>query len=165
MKKIILSLLLLLPLGLFAQEVKIAFVDQNQIFYSMPEVSEVESKLALEQKKIEDEVKKMQDEYERKYSDLVSRADSLTENIKKIKAQEVTDLELRIRQVIEVSQEQMSKMQETLLAPIQEKITKAINSVGEENGYSCILPNQLLLFKGKNVIDATPLVKAKLGVN
>jgi len=41
---------------------------------------------------------------------------------------------------------------------------KAIDSVGEENGYTCIMNPQVLLYKGKGVIDATDKVKAKLGL-
>jgi Outer membrane protein len=164
MKKIILSLLLLLPLGLFAQELKIAFVDQNQLFAVMPEVSEMESQLATKRKEYEDALKLMQEDYYRKAEDLQQRVDSLTENIRKVRVQELQELEYRMENLSKIGQEDFTKLQESLFAPIQDKVTKAINAVGEENGYSCIMLPQVFLFKGKNIIDATPQVMAKLGL-
>ena len=166
MKKIILSLLLLLPLGLFAQEMKIAFVDQNEIIFKsgMPEVSDMENAVAAKQKEYDETLRTMQDEYERKVGEFQQRGDSLTENIRKVKIQEIQELQGRLENVYNLGQDEIRKMQETLFAPIQEKVMKAISSVGEENGYSCILHPQLLLYSGKNIIDATPQVKAKLGL-
>ena len=166
MKKIIVSLLLLLPLGLFAQDVKIAFVDQNEIIFNsgMPEVSELESALATKQKEYDEILKSMQEEYERKVGDYQQRGDSLTENIRKVRIQEIQELSNRMENVYNLGQEEIKNLQETLYAPIQEKVMKAITSVGDENGFAYIVLPQLLLYKSKNVIDATPLVKAKLGL-
>jgi len=164
MKKIILSLLLLLPLGLFAQDVKIAFVDQNEIFNVMPEVSELENAVAAKQKEYDEILKSMQEEYQRKVADFQQRGDSLTENIKMVRVQEIQELQNRMENVYNLGQEEYKKTQETLFLPIQEKVMKAVASVGDENGYTCILHPQVLLYKGKNIIDATAQVKAKLGL-
>ena len=44
MKKLIVLLLMILPLGAIAQEVKIAFVKNSRGVYAMPEVSGMENK-------------------------------------------------------------------------------------------------------------------------
>ena len=41
MKKLIALLLMILPLGAIAQEVKIAYVKTQEVFMAMPEVSEI----------------------------------------------------------------------------------------------------------------------------
>ena len=41
MKKLIVLLLMVLPLGAIAQEVKIAFVNTQEVFMAMPEVSDM----------------------------------------------------------------------------------------------------------------------------
>jgi len=164
MKKIIVSLLLLLPLGLIAQEVKIAFVDQNEIYMIMPEVDAMENATAAKQKEYEDILKSMQEEYNRKYSELTQRGDSLTENIRLFRVQEVEDLGNRIQNVYSMGQEEVNKTRESHMLPIQEKVLNAINVVGEENGYMCILLPQALLYRGKGIIDATAQVKTKLGL-
>ena len=82
MKKLIVLLLMILPLGAIAQEVKIAYVKTQEVFMAMPEVSEMEKKLADLNEKYKGELKLMQDEYQKKYADFIQQQDSLTENIK-----------------------------------------------------------------------------------
>jgi outer membrane protein len=166
MKKIILSMLMFIPLGIIAQEMKIAVVNTQTVFMAMPEISTVESELANLRKQYESEMKTMQDEYTRKNSDLIAQGDSLTENIKMLRLQEMQEIRTRIENFYPIAQEQIEKRQEELITPIQEKINKAIQDVGNENGYAYILIDnpQIVLFKGSSAIDATDKVKAKLGI-
>ena len=164
MKKIILSLLLLLPLCMVAQEIKIAVVNTDDVFTAMPEISVLENTLMVEREKWQAELQSMENDYNRKYSDLMSQQDSLNENIKSMRIQEIQELQTRMENLYQMSQQDMQKKQEELLAPIREKIQKAIEDVGEENGYTLIIAPQALLFSGKAVIDATDKVKAKIGI-
>ena len=146
MKKLAVLILMLLPLcGVFAQD-KIAIVNTADIFNAMPEVSSVEKQLAALKEQYEKEFKTMQDEYTKKYSEYMSKQDSLTENIKLRRQQEI------------------QKKQEELYAPIQKKMQDAIKAVGDEKGYTYIINPQVLLYTGSSAVDATPLVKAKLGL-
>ena len=95
MKKLIVLLLMILPLGAIAQEVKIAFVKTQEVFMAMPEVSGMEKQMADLNEKYRVELKQMQDEYQKKYSDFVAQQDSLTENIKLRRMQEIQDIQLR----------------------------------------------------------------------
>ncbi len=165
MKKLIVSMLMLFPLGLVAQEVKIAMVNTNEIFTVMPEVSVMENELAAMAKQYEQELKIMEDEYTRKYTDYMAQGDSLTDNIKQLRMQEIQDLQSRIENFYVMANETRSKKQEELMVPIREKIQKAIDVVGEENGYTYILnPGALLYMNKKAAVDATDKVKAKLGI-
>ncbi|WP_080905282.1 OmpH family outer membrane protein [Parabacteroides sp. Marseille-P3160] len=164
MKKLIVLLCLIFPMGMFAQEVKIAYVNTQEVFTAMPEVSTVESQLADMNQKYEAEFKKMQEEYQKKYADFTSQQDSLTENIKLRRMQELEDLRTRIQNFVPVAQEDMQKKGQELYAPIQKKMQDAIKAVGDEKGYAYILNPEILLYKGASSIDATPFVKAKLGL-
>ena len=164
MKKIIVSLLLFLPLGLMAQELKIAVVNTNEIANALPDFTDYENEMAKMNQQYQQEAKVMEDRYTRLYTDYMAQADSLAENIKVLRMQEIQDLQGRLENFVPMAQEEMRKKQEALMAPIQEKIQKAINSVGEENGYTYIISPQVLLFKGNNAVDVTNMVKAKLGI-
>jgi len=164
MKKILLSMLLCLPFGLAAQEVKIAVVNTQTILNIMPEVSAMESEIATLGQQYEKQLKIMQDEYTRKYSDLTAQGDSLTENIRMLRLQEIQDIQTRMENFAPQAREHMQKKQEELLQPIQEKIQKAIKEVGEENGYTYILNPAAILYMSPNAIDATDKVKTKLGL-
>ena len=166
MKKIILSLLLFIPLGMFAQEQKIAVVNTEAVFTAMPEISNVKSQMDSETNQYETTLQSMQDEYNRKFSDLTAQQDSLTENIKTLRIQEIQDIQTKLENFVPMAREALAKKQQELLAPIQDKILKAIKEVGTENGYAYIFPNdpQIVLFTGNSAIDITDKVKAKLGI-
>ncbi len=165
MKKLIILLFLILPLGAFAQEVKIAFVNTQEVFMAMPEVSAMESKLADLNEKYRVELKQMEDEYTNKYSAYVSQQDSLTENIKLRRMSEINDIRERMENFVQVAQQDVQKKQQELIMPIQQKLQDAIKAVGNEKGYTYIFDPNAILFQGTGSIDATPFVKAKLGLN
>ena len=62
----------------------------------------------------------MQDEYNKKYSDFVAQQDSLTENIKMRRMQELQDMEQRTQNFIQISQQDFQKKQGELFTPIQD---------------------------------------------
>jgi len=163
MKKFIVSFLLLLPFVLSAQEVKIAIVNTNEVFNLMPETTVLENEMSALMSQLQTTMKEMQDEYNRKMTDLQAKGDSLTENIRNLRIQEITQLDERMQNFVPMAEEEREKKYNELLAPIQEKMLKAIRDVGDENGYTCIVNPQVLLYTGK-VIDATEKVKAKLGL-
>ena len=165
MKKLIVLLLMILPLGAIAQEVKIAFVKTQEVFMAMPEVSVMEKQMADLNQKYRVELKQMQDEYQKKYSDFVAQQDSLTENIKMRRMQELQDMEQRTQNFIQISQQDFQKKQGELFTPIQDKLKNAIKAVGDEKGYTYILDPQIVLYQGNTAVDATQFVKAKLGIN
>ncbi|MDR3268922.1 MAG: OmpH family outer membrane protein [Tannerella sp.] len=166
MKKLIALLFVLIPFGIGAQEIKIAIVNQAEIFNVMPDVSTVENQLAALHEQYQKELKIMNDEYTKKFSDYMAQQDSLTENIKLRRQQDIEDLRTRIENYMTSAQQDMEKKQMELYAPIQEKIQNAIKAVGEEKGYTYIInPHpQMILYVGNSAIDATPFVKTKLGL-
>ncbi|MDR2120253.1 MAG: OmpH family outer membrane protein [Tannerella sp.] len=164
MKKLLVSIFMLLPFALFAQEVKIAVVNTNEIIVLMPEVAEMEKQIADLNAQYQKEFQVMEDEYTKKYSEYIAQQDSLTENIKLRRQQDIQGLQTRIQNYVPVAQQEIEKRQEALLAPIQEKLQNAIKAVGEERGYTYIFNPQALLYRSDNAIDATPFVKEKLGI-
>ena len=164
MKKLIVLLLMILPLGAIAQEVKIAFVKTKEVFMAMTEVSVMEKQMADLKEKYRVELKQMQDEYQKKYSDFVAQQDSLTENIKLRRMQEIQDIQERMDNFVQVAQQDVQKKQQELLQPIQQKLHEAIQKVGEEKGYTYIIDPAALLYTGTNAVDATPFVRTKLGL-
>ena len=131
---------------------------------AMPEVSEMEKKMADLNEKYKGELQLMQDEYQKKYAAFIQQQDSLSENIKLRRMQEIQDIQARIDNFVQVAQQDVQKKQQELLMPIQEKLQKAIKDVGAENGYTYIVDPAALLYTGPNAIDATPLVRKKLGL-
>jgi outer membrane protein len=165
MKKLIVLMLLLLPVaGLAAQEMKIAVVNTQEVFNLLPELSDVESQIATLYKQYEDQIKGMEEEYNRKYADYTAQSDSLTENIKILRMQEIQDIQNRLENFVPTARQELEKKQSELMTPLQEKIQKAIKDVADENGYTYVISPQVLLYQGSLALDATDKVKAKLGL-
>ncbi|MDR1116040.1 MAG: OmpH family outer membrane protein [Tannerella sp.] len=164
MKNLILTVLLLLPLGLAAQEMKIAVVDYQGVFNLLPELSEVEKEMSTFAKQYQDAMKTLEDEFNRKYADLTAQNDSLTENIRMLRMQDIENVRTRIENFAPMAKEEIDKKQNELITPLYEKIQKAIAEVGEENGYAYVLHPQAIIYQGSSAIDATDKVKAKLGL-
>jgi outer membrane protein len=163
-KKFILFALLALPAGAFAQEVKIAHVNTQEIFNNMPETSAMETTVANLNQGYTDELKRMEDEYNKKYAEFVEQADSLAESIKVRRMQEVQDLQQRIQTFYQQARQDVQKKQQELLAPIQKKISDAVKAVGDENNFSYIFETGAFLYASPKSTDATQLVKTKLGL-
>ena len=152
-------------MGVFAQESKIAIVNTQEVIQAMPEFATMQKQMADMEAKYKNEMQVMQDEYNKKYSDFVAQQDSLTENIKMRRMQELQDMEQRTQNFIQISQQDFQKKQGELFTPIQDKLKNAIKAVGDEKGYTYILDPQIVLYQGNTAVDATQFVKAKLGIN
>ena len=164
MKKFIVILCVLLPLSVFSQELKIAYVNVNEVFNMMPELEEAETQFAAFMAQYESEINAMRDEYRLKVEEYMKVQETLAENLKQRREQEIIDLENRIQTTYMVYQEDRDQKQAELMAPIQEKIQIAIQAVGDEQGYTSVQDVRALLYVGRSAIDATELVKAKLGL-
>ena len=166
MKKIIVMMLLLLPLGLVAQEMKIAVVKVNDIYSQMPEVVAMQAEMEKQQQIYQKEMQSFDDDYNRKYQDFMTQQDSLPDNIAKIRLQELQQMQVRMENFQQFASQEIEKKSNELFAPIQEKLLKAIDQVGEENGYTYIFVHNpgIILYTGKSAIDATNQVKTKLGL-
>nr|WP_233566672.1 OmpH family outer membrane protein [Parabacteroides sp. AM58-2XD] len=132
----------------------------------MPEITAMQETMKQMNDKYAGEMKTMEDEFQKKYTDYIAQQDSMTENIKLRRTQELEDIRQRVENFTQVAQQDMNKKQQELLAPIQDKLRNAIKAVGDEKGYAYIIDNNpgIVLYTGNAAIDATPLVKAKLGL-
>lgn len=167
-KKILLAVALLLPVcGASAQTtLKIGLVDTNSIIQAHPDTQAAQTKLADASKKYEDEYAKLGEEMRRLYDEYSNmKADELPA-IKERKTKELQDQQTKVQAFEQNAQQDLSRMQQELLAPIIQKVKDAVESVGKENGYSMVqnYTPDLVLYYAAPVTDITPLVKTKLGI-
>ena len=90
---------------------------------------------------------------------------STPDAIKERRLQEVQDRYAKVQQFRETAQQDISRQEQQLSTPIQQKLTDAIKAVGAEGGFSFIMPKDgLLLYQGNDVVDVTPQIRTKLGI-
>ena len=166
-KKILLIAALVLPCTVFAQSLKIGLVNVDEIVQKMPEYTDAQNKYVETSKRYEDELAKLQEELKRRYDDIQNMPDTELEAIKERKVREFQEYQVKIQQFTQTAEQEMNKVQADLMAPIEKKVQDAIRSVGQEGNFSLIQPNisSFILYYADPVVDITPEVKAKLGVN
>ncbi len=165
-KKILLAVALALPMSAFAQ--KFGVVDLEAIFQAMPETTAMQTQLTDTSKKYEEEFAKLQEEVNKLYADYQTiQNDAATpEPIKERKVQEINERVQKVDQFRNTAQQDLARLQETLMAPIQAKIQDAVKAVGAEGSFTFVFPNEkgLLLYTGTDVVDLTQQVRTKLGI-
>lgn len=166
LKKLFLAAILLAPVSLFAQS-KVGSVRAQEIYNLMPEKAAAEKTLGEVSKKYETEGKALQDEFQKKLGEYQNLAKDTPESIKTRREQELQELSQKIQNFQQVAGEDLQRQQQVLNAPIEQKISDAIQAVGKENGYTYIMqmPNPLFPYVGSDVIDVTDLVKKKLNLS
>lgn len=171
-KKVFFTLTLMISLvggTAFSQvmpQISVAFVNSTELLEQMPQKAQATQQLLTLSENYENELALMQNEYNKKYSDYISYQASLSENIKLRRMQELTELENRIGKFMELAQEDIANQEKALLEPLRDNIKRAIQAVGIEQKYTVIydLSSPGIAFVSPEAVDATPLVKSKLGI-
>lgn len=164
-KKFLLAVLVAAPMCLSAQTLKFGTVNPMEIFNVMPDVTTANNTLKGVQDKYEAQAKPLQEELQKKQNELQELVNNkAAESVIEPKQKEFEDLYNRYTNFMQKAQEDLQKQQETLLAPIQQKLMNAIQAVGAEGGYAGIIDSSTLLYRGNNIEDVSAKVKAKLGI-
>lgn len=161
-KKLLLAIMIALPMSVFAQ--KFAVINTQELMESMPELQTVKEQMEASSKKYEDEFAKLQEEFSKKFEEFQALEESTPQTIKERRMQEMQELENKVNQFRQTAAQDLQRQQQQLMAPIQQKVMTAIQTVGQEGNFTFIFENVVPVYVGTDVTDVTPLVKAKLGI-
>ena len=162
MKKIIIAMMLILPMALSAQ--KFGHINTQELFAQMPEVAQVRLKMDTIQGQYASHLDSMNEEIQKKAQDYQAQEATMADAIKQIRQQELQEMQQRIQLFYQTAEQDIQKKQQELLAPVHEKMAKAIKAVGEREGYTYIFDSQAMAHIGNDAHDVTPLVKKELGI-
>jgi outer membrane protein len=164
MKKFIIAVLMALPMSVFAQ--KFAHVNTATIIQAMPEYTAAQNEMQTLTKTYEDELKRMQDEFKSKLDDYEKNQATLPDAVKQRRESELQDLNQRMQQYYQTSQEELQKAQQTKMQAITAKVTEAIKEVGTAGGYVYVMDvtSGIPFINETLSTDVTAQVKSKLGI-
>jgi len=150
-----------------AQELKFGHVNIQKLVAELPDKIAADKKLQDEANKLEQNNKVMIDELEAKYKDYMEKKDSLPELIRATKEKEINEINERIQSFKMLAQQNLQQQEQQLLQPIIEKVQKAIDAVGKENGFIYIfdISSRVVIYHSENSVDVEELVKAKIAAN
>ncbi len=162
MKKIIILIALAMPVLVMAQ--KLGHVNTGELFAQMPEVAKVKLKMDTIQSQYENQLTMMQEEFQKKAQDYQAQASTMTDAIRQIREQELQEMQQRIQLFYQTAEQDIQKQQQDLLAPVHERMAKAIKAVGEKEGYTYIFDSAAMVYVATDAIDAMPSIKKELGI-
>ena len=151
-----------------AQAQKFGYVNTSEIFNVMPDKATAENTLKSVSDKYEAEFKNLQDAFQKKMADYEAADKDATtpQAIKDRHQQELQDDYMKIQNFQQTAAQDLQRQQDTLLAPITQKIQNAIQAVGAEGGFTFIFDQAAgaIIYTGSNAEDVSGKVKAKLGI-
>jgi outer membrane protein len=161
MKNIFISLIILLSVTLFANNTqaqsKVGHFDLQYVLPQIPEYKKAEAEMETYAKQIQDELKSKQEEFERKLKDYQGKmeAGTLTPAMQASKEKELQTLQQQFQRFQQGIQQDGQSQEARLMAPIYEKIQKALDEVAKEGGYGFILRDEACYAspKAENISD------------
>ena len=169
LKKIALVMLLALPMGVFAQNLKFGHINAQEIITVMPEFTKAQNDIQTLEKQLTAELQRTQEEFNKKYQEFQQAIakDSLPPNIAERRQKELQDMMQRQEQFQQDAQQQMAKAQNDAMAPIYQKLDNAIKAVGAAEGVIYIFDlarTSIPYVNESQSINLTIKVKANLGI-
>ena len=169
LKKIALVMLLALPMGVFAQNLKFGHINAQEIITVMPEFTKAQNDIQTLEKQLTAELQRTQEEFNKKYQEFQQAIakDSLPPNIAERRQKELQDMMQRQEQFQQDAQQQMQKAQNDAMAPIYQKSDNAIKAVGAAEGVIYIFDlarTSIPYVNESQSINLTSKVKANLGI-
>ena len=169
LKKIALVMLLALPMGVFAQNLKFGHINAQEIITVMPEFTKAQNDIQTLEKQLTAELQRTQEEFNQKYQEFQQAIakDSLPPNIAERRQKELQDMMQRQEQFQQDAQQQMAKAQNDAMAPIYQKLDNAIKAVGAAEGVIYIFDlarTSIPYVNESQSINLTSKVKANLGI-
>ena len=140
-------------------------IHSEQLLMIMPETADADKAIQEYSQMLETQLQAMYGEYQTKAGEFQTNEGLMTDIVKEAKIKEIQDLELRIQQFQQTSQESIQQKRNEVLSPLLEKAQNAINEVAKEQKYTYIFDISLgSIVYGEESRDIMPLVKSKLGI-
>ncbi len=147
------------------QAQKFGYINSAEILAELPEVKSAESELETLQKQLQKKGQGMVEQLQKEYLEIQQKVEQ-GELSRKEQETEAAKLEARQQEIAAFEQDmvtQIQKKRQDLLQPIYDKVNEAIAAVAEENEFTFIFDQQVLLYS-KDTQNVAPMVKAKLGI-
>ena len=168
LKKIALVMLLALPMGVFAQNLKFGHINAQEIITVMPEFTKAQNDIQNLEKQLTAELQRTQEEFNKKYQEFqqAMAKDSLPQNIAERRQKELADMAQRQEQFQQEAEQGLQQANQEAMTPIYKKLDEAIQAVGAAEGviYIFDVARTPIPYIGAQSIDLTAKVKAQLGI-
>lgn len=155
--------------GTASAQQKIGHINSLEILQAMPEFKQMNSDVEKQKGAYQKALETMYGDYEKKQKevqDLSKQGGNTPDAILESKIQELQDLQKRIQDFESKVNDELQKLQQEKLKPINDKYLKAVKEVAVASGYSYVLDvvSGAVAYFPEGSDDVTPLVMKKLGI-
>ena len=163
MKHLIFIVLLGVSFSSFSQT-KVGTVNNEYILSQMPELKDVEEKLTAYSAKLDSTIQVRYDEYRELVTNYSEKEESMNDIMKKMKQNEIIDLEEDLKKLQENSSQMLKLQQDEYLRPLYLKIGKAIEQIVQEEGFTQIFDENNSIIYIDPKFDITLKALEKMGI-
>ncbi len=160
-----------LTLDAQAQDLKVGYTDHELLIMNMPEYANVQSQLQQEYQSGQTDLQAKAASLQQQAEQYQKRAELMTPEERQAKEQELMKVQQDLQKEAAEKEQALATKQAELMAPLWEKVGKAIEEVAQEKGLDLVMRFQigveqpLILYSNPNrVVDVTLDVARKLGI-
>jgi outer membrane protein len=140
MKKVIFNLcIVLVTFTSFGQSSKVGTIDSDYILSKLPEMAQTQDSLKVYREKLGSQLAEKAANYEKVYKEVEAVFDSLTDEGKQAKQEELGTLENDVNSFRRNAAQLIELKQDQLLRPLYQKIGENVATVAKQLGYTQIL--------------------------
>ncbi|MDR1055447.1 MAG: OmpH family outer membrane protein [Prevotellaceae bacterium] len=164
---LILALLAVSGGNLSGQSYKFGYINSSELMQAMPDIDSVQKKMEAYGKDLELVIEEMQVEVNKKVDAYQKGEAGWTDAVKTAKQTEINDMQRRVQEKMESSQNEYNEESQKLMMPILTKARNAITKVGKDNGFTYIFDTSagaLPYMNEAQAINVLDLVKKELGI-
>lgn len=149
----------------FAQTQKFAHVNFNELIQLMPEMDSARVQIDAASKETQETYESMIMEFQSKYQQFNEKQSTWTPAVRDSKQRELTDIQNRIQEFEQASQQDLTQLQNTLMAPIYQKAQDKVHELAKAQGVIYVFDASTLLYvDDTQSIDLTSSAREALGI-
>ena len=168
LKKLLIFFIALAPIALVAQDLKLAYINSQEVFAAMPELSGIETQLTEKQEQITKNGQALIEEYNKKAEEFETNSATASDALKQDQMAQLQSIQQRYQMFLQNSQQEMDQLQQQLLGPVNQKISDAIQAIGAANNYTFVFDvsnmQSPIVYTHPTAINITQEVKTRLGI-
>lgn len=166
LKSIFLAVLVMFSLESVAQNaVKIGYFDYGYVMSQMPEAKAAEADLKAYTEKLQKDLQVKESEIRAKYERYMKEGEKMAAPTREALEKEIQTGQQQLQEFQQKAEADVTRKQNTLLSPINDKLEKTLKEVAKENGFTYVLRKETLLYEPEDAsLDVSILVLKKLGI-
>lgn len=143
---------------------KIAYIDMQQLIFSMPETKRAYDTLQRYEEELVKDGELLVKEFQQKVDEFNKVEPTLKEDIKQIRIKELETTKNSIEEYKVRMQQKLANRQQALTSPIVARAKKAVADLAAEKGYVCVLDSSKDILVAATCEDLLTPAKQKLGI-